>query len=513
MGGTFGAQFVGFIKWALNLVNQDSTFTCAAAARTCWGYVGDPSAANPPRLITEIPANVQAIQGGRWDGAKFLTTTTTGETLNPATTKSTSSGLVKVFTAFPTYAINTAYAAGVQVAILTTAGNRVYMTSSGGTSGATAVVVADSDIGSTVVDNDITWTVNGYATGLATQLESASENAQADSRDFVAWGGTATAVADAVGIDVVANAAHTVTDNSAIAAQPMSDTITIPDDSNTHSQQFFIKKDSDTSRFPEIQMTFTGGGTPLVYAVQFNTSTGETTERVDTAASGEVVVNRHGDWWAILLTNTNNGTGNTTLNSIVYPAVTTSWGAVEVAATGSIIIDQADVRLNQSFMDSAIITSGTTLARAATLLADTTAGRLSAASWGLKWVGTPTGAGQSNTIFATYVDANNYTAIVTTATQVILRERVGGVDTDTTETYTHLANTPMEVHAKHDGVNSYIKAFSVGAAEPAWESTAYTTDSQIGVTFEDCSDGNNADHFSALNQSLELDIEPANLGL
>ena len=70
----------------------------------------------------------------------------------------------------------------------------------------------------------------------------------------------------------------------------------------------------------------------------------------------------------------------------------------------------------------------------------------------------------------------------------------------------------MEVHAKHDGVKSYVRAFSVGDATPAYAETAYTTDSQIGTNFENCS-LNNTDHFSAFDTSMELDINPANLGL
>lgn len=51
-------------RYILGLPDPLATFTCTST-RNVWGYNGDPSASNPPILIS-VPPGIQAIQGGRW---------------------------------------------------------------------------------------------------------------------------------------------------------------------------------------------------------------------------------------------------------------------------------------------------------------------------------------------------------------------------------------------------------------------------------------------------------------
>ncbi|MCK4783659.1 MAG: hypothetical protein KAV87_07915 [Desulfobacteraceae bacterium] len=483
-----------FIQWVLNFIKQDSTFTCAATVRTCWGYVGDPSAVNPPRLVTGIPTDVQAIVGGRWVSAdsRFYTTDTSGNTLNPYTIKSTSSGLIKVFTPFQSYAVSTVFAAGEQVAILTTAGNRVYMTSSGGTSDATAVVIADSDIGGdTVADNDIDWTVVGYATGLAIQLEAASENVCTDSREFdnaAVWlpVGTPGTTANEIGVDGVANAAYTLEDNVGASGEAITDSIAIPNDSNTHIFSVFVKKDAITSRFPALRIRYTDGGVDINATIHLNTSTGETTEVTAAVAAG-FGADDYGEWWRLWVSCANNSSGHTTMYAYIYPANGSVFGTESIAATGSIVADQADVHLNQSFMDSPIITSGGTLVRAATLLADTISGRLSAESGAGRIVVNPSGSDQNlGVILSSGTSGADRILIRPESTNIKFYKVVSSSFSEVvTEAYSVLAAVPFVVefyYNKTDGMG--MRAYSVGDTPPAFEIYADTSDAVLGSDFE-----------------------------
>jgi hypothetical protein len=201
-------------------------------------------------------------------------------------------------------------------------------------------------------------------TGNGLLIEAAGTNSCLQSRTVTTspWGQDNTPIKtqDQIGIDGVANTAWTIEDDDASSHEGIKQTITVPDDSNTHVFSVFIKKDSNTSRFPELQMTLTGGTTKSTYG-QVNTSTGATLKRI---GSGTITSVSEGDWWRVIVNVTNNGTGNTSLTVKVFPAITTSLGSIEATTTGSIIVDQAQVELNQSFASSPIITTTVAVTRA-----------------------------------------------------------------------------------------------------------------------------------------------------
>jgi len=182
------------------------------------------------------------------------------------------------------------------------------------------------------------------------------------------WSNTNTPVItqNQVGIDGVANTAWTIEDDGA-TIEYIYQTLTIPDDSNTHTLSVFIKKDNDETRFPEIQCVLKGGTTSVYHIVQVNTKTGAYYNRINTN-SDLTEIEDWGDWWRVKVNATNNSSGNTSLQVSIYPAVTTTWGTTESAATGSIVIDWPQVELNSSFPSSPIYTEGTAVTRSSDIL-------------------------------------------------------------------------------------------------------------------------------------------------
>lgn len=187
------------------------------------------------------------------------------------------------------------------------------------------------------------------------------------SRDLAdaAWSesGTSVAALDAVGLEGTENTASTLTDDNVAALESVADDITIPDDSNTDVARFFIFKDTDETRFPEFQLRLIDGTTREI-ALQVNTKTGASTARVSTGTT-DSEVNDVGLWWEVLLEVVNNTSGNLTAQVGLLPAISTTFGTLEVAATGSIIVGNVELHLNKTIVQvrgtTPIFTSGSTV--------------------------------------------------------------------------------------------------------------------------------------------------------
>ncbi len=194
-------------------------------------------------------------------------------------------------------------------------------------------------------------------------LEPAGMNVCLRSREFDHgdWqgGNPPVTTADEIGIDGGANTAYTLTDDDGAAYEFLIQDITIPDDSNTHCVSCFIKKDNDETRFPDVQARLNG----VAHAVQINTKTGALNDRLNPRSDAYGIIDR-GDWWQVWLNITNDSSGDTTLSFYCFPAVTTIWGVLQLAATGSIIIDAAQVELNKSTPSSFIFTTTAAASRA-----------------------------------------------------------------------------------------------------------------------------------------------------
>jgi hypothetical protein len=191
--------------------------------------------------------------------------------------------------------------------------------------------------------------VTGYdpATGIlrGTQAWPQVTNSLLQNRNLAAtWINDTVSAQTQTGIDGVANKAWLSTDDSAVSTTNFRQTVAVPNDSNTHSGIIFIRKDEDETRFPELTLNMSGA-TDAGLAVQLNTKTGQSATRFINGTASYSIIDM-GDNWGIVVSATNNSSGNTALLYRVYPAVSTTLGGVDAAATGSIIYDFGGIYLN-----------------------------------------------------------------------------------------------------------------------------------------------------------------------
>jgi len=174
--------------------------------------------------------------------------------------------------------------------------------------------------------------------GLLIEGESTNLLLQSRNLDTSPWATSGlTPVQDETGIDAVANTAWTLEDDSAAAYETLQQSISIADDTEPYTMSCFIKKDTDETRFPFIQLNLSGG--VLVFGrLWINTKTGASNSATGAVEASSVT--SHGDWWKVSVTVVNTGAGNTTAILYVYPAGGTTIAVAATAATGSIIIDQ-----------------------------------------------------------------------------------------------------------------------------------------------------------------------------
>lgn len=157
------------------------------------------------------------------------------------------------------------------------------------------------------------------------------------------WTATgATCSRNAVGLDGVANTAFTITDPDASLRIFRQSGIPMVADTTNYAIRFFIKKDTDTTRFPEINLQFSGGTLQNIY-VQINTQTGAIVSRTGPSVFTAQTSPYNSAWWEVVGEMANNGT-NTSGNLLIYPAFASTLGAASSAAlTGSIIIGNVEL--------------------------------------------------------------------------------------------------------------------------------------------------------------------------
>lgn len=458
-------------QWLLDLMRQNSIFACTSI-REIWGYSGDPSAANTPVLIS-VPANVDAITGGRWNGSKFLTVDTSGNTLNPYTNELDNTGkLVRKFTAFSTYAAG-AVTSGDRVAVLTSAGNRVYMTSQA-TDTAVSVTVTDADIGSTVADaGGFNWQVDGYATIKGQVIEDAATKRALWNRDLrdVAWAKTNVTVAkDTTGAKGDANSASTLT---------------------------------ATAGNGTILQTVTIGAANYAFAPYVKRKTGTGTV--------EVTIDNGGTWTDI----------TTDINSNYWVRVLSTKSAANPIFGFRIVTDTDEIEVD--FCDMEAGTHGTspqetgagTVTRAASSFSDLIAGRCSGSSGAVKiTVQAPTPQDQDDRLFTIRPTAADLIEIRMRTTLALFRKRVaGGAEVGPNGTYTYASDTPFNVWFYWDDVDGMgIKMWKVGDAEPAAFTTlANTTVPALSGSFKLGQRANDA-YFNCEILSCEITDNKADFG-
>lgn len=188
-------------------------------------------------------------------------------------------------------------------------------------------------------------------------------------------------IADQVGISGVTNTAWTLTDdesNSAAAEDRCSQTLSIPDDSNTHVLKAWIKKTTGASTYPGIQLLYINGAT-VQCGVAIDTNNGTLTDR-DAKAPDAASIHSSGDFYIVCIAIANNGTGNISARIDLAPAVNANASGTWVYTTqGASIWGQAELHLNKTIAEvrglPPIFTEGSTVST----LADTQT--FDAANW------------------------------------------------------------------------------------------------------------------------------------
>lgn len=135
----------------------------------------------------------------------------------------------------------------------------------------------------------------------------------------------------------------------------------------------------------------------------------------------------------------------------------------------------------------------TSLTRAGTVLTYPTAGKIRSNNMAMRKLIIPKATGQSGVYaYGTYLDANNYTALLISPTSLTLRKRVAGVDTDATVSITHTSGVPLDIigiRSATFGMKIAVRSYSAGVWSAWTDGAAVTTvaakaNAIIGTTYQ-----------------------------
>ncbi len=109
--------------------------------------------------------------------------------------------------------------------------------------------------------------------------------------------------------------ADQITDSSPTVYQEVYQDVTVPDDTQAYTVSVYVAATSGgTSKTFSMETTFSGG-TSTGFSLRVNTDTGAIL-----SGTGVVTSLDSGTWWRISFVHSNNGSGNTTLRYVLYPA-------------------------------------------------------------------------------------------------------------------------------------------------------------------------------------------------
>lgn len=173
------------------------------------------------------------------------------------------------------------------------------------------------------------------------------------------WGvsGSLIRLLNQTGIDGVANKATYLEDTSTGAFSRVQSPSLSLSSTGAHVVTVFIAKDSNETRFPEVQLR--SPMVPVTNSIQINTKTGATNIREGSPAY--VTVDDGGNWWILRIGFTAVATSG---GVYIFPAVTTTFGAAQATATGSIVVGHVGLEAGV-FATSPIPTNASTVTRLA----------------------------------------------------------------------------------------------------------------------------------------------------
>lgn len=324
-------------------------------------------------------------------------------------------------------------------------------------------------------------------------VEAAAENLCLQSNAFgtAPWvaAGTPAATQNVIGPDG-ATSAWTLTDNDPLASEYIyQNDITLT--AATYTASIFVKKTTGAQPSYPIIVAYLKAGTTALAAATIDTSNGVATAFTAytgfTGVNGSATCVSHNDnFWRVALT----FTGTAALWRLdIYTAGTTnatqSTGNVDVTAQGSAVFYGAQVELG-SYATAYQATTTAAVTRNKDILDDQVSGNLTAAAGSVAFQWTPSHA-PSGTIAlcGSYVDANNYTALLHDATKYIWRKRIGGVNYDAELTATFASGTTYDI-ALRLGANGINLAVDGVLGTPH----ANADPAQLGTRWQWGADGN-----------------------
>ncbi len=154
-----------------------------------------------------------------------------------------------------------------------------------------------------------------------------------------------------------------------------------------------------------------------------------------------------------------------------------------------------------AFASSFIETAAAAVTRVKDVLTRPTANELPVNNFVIKLEWTPQNVGLGTVfIWGTYVDANNYTALLHDGANLIFRKRIAGVNYEVTKALSYAANTTYKIACRQSvktGMSMWID--STRAVD-----LANVTDAQIGTTIQVGADGNSANQDFSCHKNLKF---------
>lgn len=205
--------------------------------------------------------------------------------------------------------------------------------------------------GATVASGIVTEAVGAALTELPyLQYYPAATNSCLYSRDLTqGWTGLAglgTRTYDQAGLTGGPNTASKITDSSATNFGGVTQTVTIPADTNSNTLVVYVKKEAAPSSYPAV--SYPMGGTVGGYAV--DTVNGIVTARSGFSSADDTEVVDAGDWWQILLQTANNSSSSVAL--ALYAAVNTdASGTWAITTTGEAVFGNVELHLNKTIAE------------------------------------------------------------------------------------------------------------------------------------------------------------------
>lgn len=183
------------------------------------------------------------------------------------------------------------------------------------------------------------------------------------------------------------------------------------------------------------------------------------------------------------------GTFGTASNETPARITITAGGTVVLTASGTNTWVQLELG---AFKTSRITTTAESATRAGTVCTYNTAGVIRENNMAMLIRCTPRAAGQTAYLWGCYSDISYILSIVLSPSNIALRKRINGTNTDATVSYTHAADTPIEVlcvFSTAHGMCAAVRAYS-GGVWGAWTNgttvttTAAKADAVIASTYQ-----------------------------